>query len=109
MAPLPLTPIALMVSLKQQAATAFASGNISSAETLWRSASGEDPSDAEPLIYLENQRVKTSGSPSITFIVGTMLTGASADVQVGRDSLQGAYIAQKEFNTQNAGGYRYVC
>ena len=90
-------------SLKQQAATALAGGNIGRAETLWRSASGADESDAEPLIYLENQRVKTSGS-YITFIVGTMLTGASADVQVGRDSLQGAYIAQKEFNAQNAGG-----
>jgi serine/threonine protein kinase len=91
-------------ALKQQAATALAAGNIASATTLWRSASGADSSDAEPLIYLENQRVKTSGSPYITFIVGTMLTGGSADVQVGRDSLQGAYIAQKEFNTQNAGG-----
>jgi serine/threonine protein kinase/ABC-type branched-subunit amino acid transport system substrate-binding protein len=91
-------------SLKKQAATDLTSGNISGAETLWRSASGEDSSDAEPLIYLENQRVKTSGSPYITFIVGTILTGVSADVQVGRDSLQGAYLAQKEFNTQNAGG-----
>jgi eukaryotic-like serine/threonine-protein kinase len=91
-------------SLKQQAATALAGGNVGSAQTLWRSASGEDSSDAEPLIYQENQRVKTSGSPYITFIVGTILTGVSADVQVGRDSLQGAYIAQKEFNTKNAGG-----
>ncbi len=90
-------------SLKTQAAAAFTS-NISGAETLWRSASGMDSSDAEPLIYLENQRVKTSGSPYITLIVGTMLTGDLTDVHVGRDSLQGVYIAQKEFNTKNAGG-----
>ncbi len=91
-------------SLKTQASAAFISGNISSAETLWLSANGQDSSDAEPLIYLEDQRVKTSGSPYITFVVGTILTGVSTDVQVGRDSLQGAYIAQKEFNTKNAGG-----
>nr|MBA2396253.1 hypothetical protein [Ktedonobacteraceae bacterium] len=91
-------------SLKKQAATALAANNIGSAQTLWRSASGQDSSDAEPLIYQENQRVKISGSPYITFVVGTILTGSAADVQVGRDSLQGAYIAQKEFNTRNAGG-----
>jgi ABC-type branched-subunit amino acid transport system substrate-binding protein len=91
-------------SLKTQAAAAFTANNISSAESLWLSANGQDSSDAESLIYLENQRVKTAGSPYITLIVGTMLTGVATDVQVGRDSLQGAYIAQKEFNTKNAGG-----
>jgi eukaryotic-like serine/threonine-protein kinase len=91
-------------SLMQQAATDFVAKNISGAQTLWRSATSLDSSDAEPLIYLENQRIITAGSPYITFVVGTILTGVATDVQVGRDSLQGAYLAQKEFNTKNAGG-----
>jgi serine/threonine protein kinase/ABC-type branched-subunit amino acid transport system substrate-binding protein len=91
-------------SLMEQAATDFVAKNISGAQTLWRSASSLDSSDAEPLIYLENQRVITAGSPYITFVVGTILTGVATDVQVGRDSLQGAYLAQKEFNTKNVGG-----
>ncbi len=91
-------------SLMKEAASDFVANDISGAQTLWRSASSLDSSDAEPLIYLENQRIKTAGSPYITFVVGTILTGAAADVQAGRDSLQGAYLAQKEFNTKNAGG-----
>src|SRR6266516_2190045 len=83
-------------SLKIQAATAFASGDIGTAQSLWHSANSKATNDAEPLIYLENQRVKTSGVPYITLIVGTMLTGSGDRVQVGRDNLQGAYIAQKE-------------
>jgi len=88
-------------SLKSQAATAFASGDIGTAQSLWHSANSKATNDAEPLIYLENQRVKTSGVPYITLIVGTMLTGSGDRVQVGRDNLQGAYIAQKEFNANN--------
>jgi len=88
-------------SLMSQAATAYASGNIGSAQSLWQAASSKATDDAEPLIYLENQRVKTSGVPYITLIVGTMLTGTGDRVQVGHDNLQGAYIAQKEFNANN--------
>ena len=55
-----------------------------------------DTNDAEAFIYLEDQRVLTSGNPYITLVVGTMITGDN--VGVGRDDLQGAYIVQKEFN-----------
>src|SRR5439155_4659131 len=54
--------------------------------------------DAESLIYLENQRVIASKNPYITIVVGTMLTGNGATVNIGRDNLQGAYVAQKSFN-----------
>ncbi|MDQ2888287.1 MAG: ABC transporter substrate-binding protein [Chloroflexota bacterium] len=88
-------------SLMSQAATAFAAGNVGSAQSLWQAASNKATDDAEPLIYLENQRVKTSGVPYITLIVGTMLTGSNDRIQVGHDSLQGAYVAQKQFNANN--------
>lgn len=81
-----------------QAATALKSGNVPSAESLWQSALNVSTefNNAEALIYLEDQRVLSSGSPYITIVVGTMLTGSN--VGVGRDDLQGAYVAQKEYN-----------
>jgi serine/threonine protein kinase/ABC-type branched-subunit amino acid transport system substrate-binding protein len=85
-------------SLKKQAATKLAEGDKTEAKSLWQQAVMSDTSDAEALIYLENQRVLDSGSPYITFVVGTMLTGNEGDVNYGRGNLQGAYVAQKEYN-----------
>ncbi|GAC1508599.1 MAG: hypothetical protein NVS2B12_24100 [Ktedonobacteraceae bacterium] len=85
---------------KQQAADSLAQGDAGRATSLWQSAIGQDSSDAEAHIYLEDQRVLGSGRPYITLAVGTILSGRSTDV--GRDNLQGAYVAQKEFNTNNA-------
>jgi eukaryotic-like serine/threonine-protein kinase len=36
--------------------------------------------------------------PHITFVIATALTGDSDTVGVGRDDLQGTYVAQKEWN-----------
>lgn len=87
--------------LKQQAAQKLQANppDTSSARSLWQSAVARDTNDAEALIYQEDQRVLTaaaSGTRYITIVVGTMLTGP--DVTVGRDDLQGAYVAQKEYN-----------
>src|SRR6266566_2102895 len=87
--------------LKKQAALKFAVGDTSGAVTLWNQAVQKDTSDAESLIYLENQHVIDSGNPYITIVVGTMLTGNGATASVGRDNLQGAYVAQKSFNDVN--------
>ncbi len=83
-------------SLKVQAANSFKQGNTSSAVALWNQAVAEDTNDAEALIYLEDQQI--AAFPHVTLVVGTMLSGNSALVGVGRDDLQGAYLAQKEFN-----------
>ncbi|WP_277988993.1 protein kinase domain-containing protein [Ktedonosporobacter rubrisoli] len=83
-------------SLKLQAAQSFKKGDISSAVSLWHQAVAEDSNDAEALIYLENQHI--AAFPHITIVVGTMLSGDSGSVGTGRDNLQGAYVAQKEFN-----------
>lgn len=56
----------------------------------------DESNDAEALIYREDSYVVTSGKPYITFIVGTIITGN--DKRIGQDVLQGAYIAQEEFN-----------
>jgi ABC-type branched-subunit amino acid transport system substrate-binding protein len=60
-----------------------------------------ESNDAEALIYLEDQRVLSTGQPYVTFVVGTMLTGLDLNVTEGRVDLQGAYVAQKEFNANN--------
>ncbi len=83
---------------KQQAAQKLAQGDSGGAVALWSSGLSTDTNDAEALIYKEDQRVLSSGNPYITVVVGTMLTGATATVSVGHDDLQGAYVAQKEFN-----------
>lgn len=89
-------------SLMQQAATKFSGGDTAAAQSLWQQAFSQDTSNAEALIYLENQRVLASGRPHITLVVATMLTGNN--VGVGRDDLQGAYVAQKEINDGNVLG-----
>lgn len=83
-------------ALKMQAAAAYRSGNTNSAQGLWQRAIASEPNDPEALIYLENQKVLASGGIHVTVVVATMLTGANTGV--GRDDLQGAYVAQKTYN-----------
>jgi eukaryotic-like serine/threonine-protein kinase len=85
-------------NLKQQASQNLKAGDSNGAVTLWNKAVAQDTNDAESLIYLENQHVLASHNPYITIVVGTMLTGNNSTVSVGRDDLQGAYVAQKSFN-----------
>ncbi len=69
--------------------------NPGSAASLYRHAISLDSRDAESAIYLEDQRAVNSGK-YVTFVVATMLS--SDNIGVGRDDLQGAYIAQKEYD-----------
>jgi serine/threonine protein kinase/ABC-type branched-subunit amino acid transport system substrate-binding protein len=91
--------------LKAEAVKAYA--NNSQAAILWGNAANGNPttgdsSDAEAHIYQEDARVMTSGSPYITFVVGTILSGANGNV--GADDLQGAYVAQSEWNKSHGLG-----
>src|SRR5579885_1129408 len=83
-------------SLKTQAAARIRANDVSGADALLSQAIATDTNDAEAHIYLEDQKVLASGNPYVTFVVATMITGANNGV--GRDDLQGAYIAQEEFN-----------
>ncbi|GHO54040.1 protein kinase domain-containing protein [Ktedonobacter robiniae] len=89
-------------NLKVEAAQKLKDGDSSTSQSLLHSALAQDTTDAEALIYLENQHVMNSGSPYVTLVIGATLTGQNKDVvQAGRDALQGAYVAQKEFNANN--------
>jgi ABC-type branched-subunit amino acid transport system substrate-binding protein len=81
---------------KRDAAEKLKANDPTAAVSLWQQAIAQDTNDAETLIYLENQRVVASGNPYITVVVGTILSGKNAGV--GRFNLQGAYVAQKEYN-----------
>lgn len=83
-------------SFKQQAATALKRGDTSQAQGLLQQAISTETNDAEALIYQENQKVLAGGGFHVTIVVATMLTGTNAGV--GRDDLQGAYVAQKTAN-----------
>lgn len=87
-------------ALKQQAAQHLKQNptDMSTAIALYAEAISKQTNDAEALIYQEDLRVLNSGSPYVTLVVGTMLSGNYALLSVGRDDLQGAYVAQKEFN-----------
>ncbi len=85
-------------SLKSQAAQLYKqnNNNVSQVTSLLNQAIARNSNDAEALIYQEDLRVVNSGSPYVTIVVATFLSGDN--IGVGRDDLQGAYVAQKEFN-----------
>ena len=80
-----------------QASESLRNGNLSSAVTGWKAAHEKDTNDAEPLIYVENQRVLTSGTPYITVVLGVSL-GVKVLDGYSRDALQAAYVVQKACN-----------
>jgi ABC-type branched-subunit amino acid transport system substrate-binding protein len=84
--------------LKRQAAQALAKGDVMDAEKLWKQAVLVDSGDAEARIYLEDQQVLNTHRPYITLVIGTMFL--KGYISGGRDDLQGAYMAQKQWNEQ---------
>lgn len=84
--------------LKRMAASKIHEGDIDGARELWKQALTLDSNDAELLIYRENQLAKDSLQPYFTLVVGTVF--AQQHIGGARDLLQGAYVAQKEYNTQ---------
>ena len=95
--------------LKGQASLAFKKGDMSGAQRLWSQAVNLDPNDGEAHIYLENQQACGASITHITLIVATTLSGNASDLSSGRDNLQGAYIAQQEYNNGSLLGKVKVC
>jgi ABC-type branched-subunit amino acid transport system substrate-binding protein len=62
--------------------------------SLYNDAIATDPTDAEALIYQEDQQVVVS--QHITIVVAATLSGLY--ISDGRDTLRGVYVAQKEYN-----------
>jgi ABC-type branched-subunit amino acid transport system substrate-binding protein len=81
---------------KLAAAEQMRKKNFVGASQLFEAASKNDPGDAEALIYREDLRVLASQRPYITLVVTTVFS--ANDVPISQATLQGAYVAQKEFN-----------
>ncbi|MBV9688099.1 MAG: ABC transporter substrate-binding protein [Ktedonobacteraceae bacterium] len=81
--------------LKRQAVQALRDGNAQEAIALWSQGLEKDTNDAEALIYIENQ--KAVAFNHVTLIVGLDFQQPFPDT-AAQSTLQGAYIAQKEFN-----------
>lgn len=82
--------------IKQQATDKIRSGDKGSAVALLNEAIGMDNNDAEALIYQED--LKIAAYPYFTLVVGSMPSGKDGILGVARDDMEGAYVAQKEFN-----------
>lgn len=84
------------------ASQALNQGHVDKAKDDWNKAITEQPNDPEVLIYQENQRVLDSGHPSVGVIVGVEVTPTTEDKAL--DILQGAYIAQINYNQMYVNG-----
>lgn len=84
--------------LKLTAAAKIRARDIPGAQALWQQALAVDSGDAETRIYQEDQRVIASHRPYFTLVLGTIL--GKGYVSGGRDDLQGACIALREYNDQ---------
>jgi ABC-type branched-subunit amino acid transport system substrate-binding protein len=95
-APFDIGPQRADSNLKLQAAQALRNGDPQTAISRWHQClQGPDTNDAEALIYIENQ--KAVAFNHITLIVGLDFQQPFPDTE-SQSPLQGAYIAQKEFN-----------
>ncbi len=88
--------------LKDEAAQALIVNNPTAAKGYWKLAVREDETDGEACIYQENQNMSDSSSKFyVTIVVVVTLTGKDQDaINRGRSILQGACVAQKEYNSQ---------
>jgi len=83
----------------------MAGGHTAAAMSAYAWASGINRADAESLIYQEDNRVITADPHAYKIAIGVSLSPAADgtdNVSVGRQNLQGAYLAQKTIN--DAGG-----
>jgi hypothetical protein len=92
-------------NLKQQATQALLAGNAQGATILWNQCLEVDPSDAETKIYQQNQNALRF--THVTLLVGldfptpSQLSADREAIMATRSALQGAYIAQEDFNNQH--------
>ncbi len=88
--------------LKDEAAQALIANNPTAAKGYWKLAIREDETDGEACIYQEDQNVSDSSSKYyVTIVVAVTLTGRDKDaINIGRSILQGACVAQKEYNSK---------
>ncbi|MDQ2888561.1 MAG: hypothetical protein M3Y39_21075, partial [Chloroflexota bacterium] len=91
-------------TLKQEAAHSASTGNLTAAYQYWDWAANEDTTDAEAKIFLADTHIAITRTPHMTFVVAVSLTGDEAQINEGRDILQGTFIRQSEYNDAHPTG-----
>lgn len=82
----------------QLAASSLKSGNYSSASALLNTVTTNTPANAEAWIYQENLSVLNQKLNYIVVVLGLSIDASS--IGDDRDIMQGAYLAQSEYNSQ---------
>ncbi len=86
-------------TLKIRASDQLRHGDLVGARATLQQAVQSDVNDAEAMIYLQNILIRQSNKPCVVFVVVTrIIEDTSEGVNIGRDNLQGAYMAQQEYN-----------
>ncbi|BCL81592.1 hypothetical protein ccbrp13_40570 [Ktedonobacteria bacterium brp13] len=89
------------VSQKQQAAQDIQNGSLGAAYNQLNIAITADPTDGEAHIYREDLRVLLSNQSYVSIVVGTNIDNNEIDLDIARNNMQGAFIAQSEINSMH--------
>ena len=89
------------VNDKQQAAQDILRGNLSAAVDAFTKATTEDPIDGEALIYNEDLHILQDNVPYITIVLGLAIDNSDVDINIDRNDMESAYLAQHRINTGN--------
>jgi ABC-type branched-subunit amino acid transport system substrate-binding protein len=89
------------VNDKEQAARDILQGNLSGAVDAFTKATTEDPIDGEALIYNEDLHILQNNAPYVTIVLGLPIGNSDVDINIDRNDMESAYLAQHRINTGN--------
>jgi ABC-type branched-subunit amino acid transport system substrate-binding protein len=89
------------VNDKEQAARDILQGNLSGAVDAFTKATTEDPIDGEALIYNEDLHILQNNAPYVTIVLGLPIDNSDVDINIDRNNMESAYLAQHSINTGN--------
>jgi serine/threonine protein kinase len=98
-------PTAAAIVAEETGAKALCNGDYSNAITAFGQAVADDPSNAEPKIYLADTLIAEKAAQGSTAPIVTLDVAVSfgpQDIDTSRDVLRGAYEAQAALNATNA-------
>lgn len=98
-------PAAAAIVAEEMGAKALCNGDYGSAVTAFQQAVSDDPSNAEPKIYLADTLIEekaAQGNPVPSVTLDVAVSFGPQDIDTSRNVLRGAYEAQATLNGTNA-------